>query len=71
MTIRCPRESALISTRYQDGTVAAEVTKTISPNGPTNTALEASNPEHWKPGDYKVEIFLDGVSAGTKELSAR
>ncbi len=56
---------------YQDGTVAGEATKTISPNGPTNTALQASNPELWKPGDYKVEIFLDAVSAGTKELRAR
>jgi hypothetical protein len=65
--------SATLTARwtYQDGTVAGEATKTISPNGPTNTALEASNPEHWKPGDYKVEILLDGVSAGTKELSAR
>ena len=65
--------SATLTARwtYQDGTVAGEATKTISPNGPTNTALQASNPELWKPGDYKVEISLDGVSAGTKELSAR
>ena len=56
---------------YQDGTAAGEATKTISPSGATTTVLQASNPELWKPGDYKVEVLLDGVSAGTKELSAR
>lgn len=56
---------------YADGTVVAEPTKTISPTGPTVTALQAANPEHWKPGDYKVEILLDGVSAGSKDLNAR
>jgi hypothetical protein len=66
-----PSATVMARWTYQDGTVAAEATKTISPKGPTNTALQASNPELWKPGDYKVEIFLDGASAGTKELVAR
>jgi hypothetical protein len=56
---------------YQDGTVVGESTKTISPTGPTTTAFQASNPERWNPGDYKVEVFVDDVSAGTKDLNAR
>ncbi len=66
-----PSATLMARWTYQDGTVAAEATKTITPTGPTNTALQASKPELWTPGDYKVEIFLDGASVGTKELSAR
>jgi hypothetical protein len=67
-------QSATLTARftYQDGTAAGEATKTISPNGATTTVLQASPaPELWKPGDYKVEVFLDGASAGIKDLSAR
>ncbi len=67
-----PSATLLARWTYQDGTVAAEVSKTITPSGPTNTALQAPSPESmWKPGDYKVEIFLDGASVATRELSAR
>jgi len=57
-----------------DGKVVNESEKTISASGPAVTAFEAASPEadhRWKPGDYKVEILVDGVSAGTKDLNAR
>lgn len=67
-----PSATLKVRWTYQDGTVVGESTKTISPTGPTITAFQASNPpERWNPGDYKVEVFLDGVSAGTKDLNAR
>ena len=67
-----PSATLMARWTYQDGTVAAEATKTITLSGAMRTVLQASpSPELWKPGDYKVEIFLDGASAGTKELSTR
>jgi hypothetical protein len=56
---------------YQDGTVAGESSKTISPTGAMVTALQAASPDRWKEGDYKVEIFIDGASAGSKDLTTR
>lgn len=55
-----------------DGKVAAESTKTISPSGALITALEAPPKDgRWADGDYKVEILINGVSQGTKDLNAR
>lgn len=55
-----------------DGTVAAESTKMISPSGTTITAFEAPPKDgRWADGDYKVEILVNGVSQGSKELNAR
>ena len=53
------------------GTVAHESEKTITPKGPMETVLEAKKPERWEAGDYKVEVFLNDISAGTQELTAR
>jgi hypothetical protein len=36
------------------------------------TLLQATGPEgRWKDGAYKVEIFVNDVSAGIKDLAAR
>lgn len=51
----------------------AEVSKTVSPKGPTATAFEAPPPKdgRWPEGDYKVEILVNGSSQGTRDLVAR
>lgn len=55
-----------------DGKVAADSTKTISPTGPALTAFEAPPKDgRWAEGDYKVEILVNGLSQGTKDLIAR
>ena len=55
-----------------DGQIAAEVTKTVSPSGPTVTAFEAKHKEgRWPAGDYKAEILVAGVSQGSKDINAR
>ena len=57
---------------FQDGSVAAESEeKTITPTGPTTVAFQASKPNRWNAGDYKVEILVDGQPAGSKDLNAR
>lgn len=67
--------SATLKARWTgpDGAVAAESDeKTISPTGPMAVAFQASKqPERWTPGDYKVEILVDGVSVGSRDLNAR
>lgn len=55
----------------QDGTVVSESTKTITPQGPMATAFQASPSDRWPAGDYKVEVFLNDASAGTRDLNAR
>jgi hypothetical protein len=53
----------------------AEASKTISPKGPTITALEAPPPRdkegRWPAGDYKVEILVNGSSQASRDLNAR
>lgn len=47
-----------------------ESTQTIAPSGPGVTEFHASRPTGpgagWPTGDYKVEILLNGVSAGVE-----
>jgi hypothetical protein len=56
-----------------DGAVAAEASRSISPNGTMVVGLEAAPPPdgHWVVGDYRVEILLNGHSQGTRDLNAR
>lgn len=50
----------------------AEASKTLSPKGPTITTFEAHPPGgRWPAGDYRVEILVNGISQGTRELNAR
>jgi hypothetical protein len=57
---------------YQDGQRVSEGTQTIAPSGPAVTEFHVSRPsgpgEGWPTGDYKVEIVLNGVSAGTEKF---
>ena len=55
---------------YEDGQRINEATQTIAPSGPAVTEFHVSRPngpgDGWPTGDYKVEIVLNGVSAGTE-----
>jgi hypothetical protein len=53
---------------YQDGQVVNESTQTIAPTGDARTEFHISKPDGWPPGKYKVEVFLNGSSAGTKDF---
>jgi hypothetical protein len=58
-----------------DGQVAAESSKTISPKGTTTTVFEAAPSSQkdgrWPPGDYKLEILVNGSPQGSRDLNAR
>jgi len=46
-------------------------TVTITPTGPANTEFHISKPSGWPAGKYKVEVFADGTSAGTKDFEVK
>lgn len=56
---------------YQDGQTVKEDSKTIAPTGPATTSFEISKPDGWPAGNYKVDVSLNGQSAGTKDFSVK
>ena len=65
---------ARLSTKwtYNDRQVVDEATQTISPaGGETATEFHVTKKTPWPKGKYKVEVMLNGVSAGTKDLEVR
>jgi hypothetical protein len=60
---------------YEDGQRVGEGTQTIAPSGPAVTEFHVARPngpgEGWPTGDYKVEIVLNGVSAGTEKFKVQ
>ena len=60
---------------YGDGQQINEATQTIAPSGPAVTEFHVSRPsgpgDGWPTGDYKVEIVLNGVSAGTERFKVQ
>ncbi|HMF88003.1 MAG TPA: hypothetical protein VK575_07970 [Gemmatimonadaceae bacterium] len=57
---------------YNDKQVVDETTQTISPaGGETATEFHVNKKTAWPKGKYKVEVLLNGVSAGTKDLEVK
>jgi hypothetical protein len=53
---------------YQDGQVVNESTQTIAPTGDARTEFHISKPDGWPSGKYKLEVFVNGSSAATKDF---
>jgi hypothetical protein len=63
--------SATLTARwtYQDGQVVDESRQNIAPTGSTTvTEFHLSKPDGWPAGGYKVDVLLNGISAGTREF---
>jgi len=56
---------------YQDGQIVDESTQTIAPTGAARTEFHISKPDGWPAGKYKLEVFLNGSSAGTKDFDVQ
>jgi len=54
---------------YQDGQVVNESTQTIAPTGNARTEFHISKPNGWPTGTYKLEVFLNGSSARTRDFN--
>lgn len=65
--------SAELKTRftYQDGQVVDESVRTIAPNGQAVTEFHVSKPDGFPVGKYRVEVFINGASATTKEFEVK
>jgi hypothetical protein len=53
---------------YEDGQRVDEATQTIAPRGPAVTEFHVAKPDGLPPGEYKVEIFLNGLPAGSESF---
>lgn len=59
--------SGTVGVKWMFGTqVIDEPTKQVSYDGPASTEFHLQNSGGFPPGDYSVEIFLDGVSVGKR-----
>ena len=56
---------------FEDGQVVDEKTEAIAPTGEAWTEFHISKPGGLPKGKYKVEVFLDSKSAGTKEFEVK
>ena len=51
---------------YQDGQAVKHDEVVIAPAGTAYTEFHIAKPGGWPAGDYKVEVMLNGASAGSK-----
>jgi len=51
---------------FEDGQTVDESSRTIAPSGRERTEFHIAKPSGWPAGKYKVEVFLNDQSAGTK-----
>lgn len=56
-----------ISVKWKFGTqVIDEPSKQVDYNGPASTGFQLTNSGGFPPGDYSVDVFIDGVQVGTR-----
>jgi hypothetical protein len=48
--------------------VVAEATKPVDANGPKSTEFHLQNSRRFPPGDYSVEVLMDGAQVGTRNF---
>lgn len=56
---------------FQDGQTVEESSQDITPTGEARHEFHIQKPTPWPKGDYKVDVMLNGVSAGTKDFSIK
>ena len=64
-----PSAAVVARWTFQDGQVVSEDSRTIAPDGAAVTEFHIANPGGWPKGDYKLEVTIDGRSAGTKDFT--
>jgi hypothetical protein len=58
---------ATLSARWtHQGALLEETAQEIAPTGPAVSEFHVFNPAGWAPGDYRVEILLDGQVVGDR-----
>jgi hypothetical protein len=63
-------EEAVLEARWSfEGGVVSDTTQRIAQKDSAVTEFHVFDPSGWKPGRYRVEIFLDGTSVGQREFT--
>ena len=63
-----PNANLVARWTYQDGQVVSTDSITIAPNSAEYTEFHISNPSGFPAGDYKLEVFMNGQSVGSKDF---
>ena len=59
----------VVGVKWKYGTqVIDEPTKQVSYDGPASTEFHLQNSGGFPPGDYSVDVFIDGVQVGTRNF---
>ena len=66
-----PSSTVMARWTFEDGQVVQESSQAIAPTGEAFTEFHISKPGGLPKGKYKVEVFLDNKSAGTKEFEVK
>ncbi|MBA3498350.1 MAG: hypothetical protein H0T86_14715 [Gemmatimonadales bacterium] len=66
-----PSKTIAAKWTFQDGQVVDEESRSIAPNGPEVTEFHITKPSRWPAGKYKVEIAVDGATAGSKDFEIK
>ena len=66
-----PSKTVSAKWTFQGGQVVKEQSESIAPTGPAATEFHISKKGPWPVGKYKVEISVDGASAGTKDFEIK
>ena len=66
-----PSKTLVAKWTYGGTKVVKTDSQTIAPTGPAVTEFHIAKPSGWPVGKYKVDIAVDGSSAGTKEFEVK
>lgn len=66
-----PAATLMARWTFEDGQVVSESSQSIAPNGDAYTEFHISKPNGLPKGKYKVEVFVDSKSAGTKDFEVK
>jgi hypothetical protein len=66
-----PSATVVARWTFEDGQVVQESSQSIAPNGDAYTEFHISKPTGLPKGKYKVEVFVDSKSAGTKDFEVK
>jgi hypothetical protein len=66
-----PSKTLAAKWTFGTGKLVKADSQSIAPTGPASTEFHIAKPSGWPAGKYKVEIMVDGNSAGTKEFEVK
>jgi hypothetical protein len=66
-----PSKTVAAKWTFQNGKVVKQQSEAIAPTGPAATEFHIAKASPWPVGKYKVEITVDGTSAGSKDFEIK